>query len=75
MDLLGKVSYVGIEWSAGWANIFFNVSQLIPSRRSISHLLLSSLDTSSRIFVHQSIPVQSSPLLWIRESKSLSEEG
>ena len=46
------------------------VSQPIPSRRSIPRLLLSSLDTSSRIFVHQSMSVYT-PLSSL-ESKNLN---
>jgi len=54
---LGRGSFRRYPGGSGWANIFFNVSQPIPSLRSISHLLLSSLETSSRIFVHQSMSV------------------
>jgi len=46
-----------IRGSKEYLLVGIDVSQPIPSRRRTSRLLLSSLDTSSRIFVHQSMSV------------------
>ena len=50
-----------IPGGSGWTNIFFNVSQPIPSLRRTSRFFLPLLNTSSRNLVHHSMSVYTPP--------------